>query len=558
MKINKKLVFGLVLAGSLATGCRKFLDINSDPSSPQTPDLASLMQPVVSFMPKMMSVDIITVGQLTQNWSSLTASETFDIHGGNTPAQSIALWRSFYAQQGTNINLIIADAIQQQRWDYAGAAIAVRAWGLQQTTDFFGEMPFHQAWELNRVTFKYDSQEEIYKDIDSLCVVALSYLQRTDGGVNQVSMGRGDRVYNGDRSRWIKFVYGLRARSWHRLTNKPTYNADSVLYFIDNSFASSAENFLVSHTATRNDDTNPLGAPRDNVSARRQSRFLVQLMDGTTLMGNTLPASRDPRIRSMLAVSPDTTAITTNMPTLNGGYRFLIPATGDPNSAATPNNNIQGIPTNPLFRQRVSTPYADSAILNPAVNAFGSNIGKFTFRGNAAYPVMTYHELQFIKAEALLRKGSKGAAWNAYRNGITEHFAFVNQMNQQSNPGITAITTTQRDAYLASPAVQQNSANLTLTDVMLQKYIGDYGWNLLETWSDLRRYHYFDTDPETGAQVYKNFVIPVYSTANQGLKPMYRYRPTGVSENDWNLDELKRIGALNVDYHTYEMWFSKP
>lgn len=555
----KNIILAVFLVTGLTFGsCRKYLDINSDPSSPQTPDLASLMQPVISFMPKMMSVDIITSGQLIQNWNHITTSEGFDIHGGNTPAQSIALWRSFYAQQGMNINLIIADGTKQERWDYVGAAVAIRAWGLQMTTDFFGEMPYKQAWEENRVTFKYDSQETIYEAIDSLCLAALSYLQRTDGYINANSFARGDRAYNGDINKWIKFVYGLRARNWHRLSNKPTYNPDSVISFIDKSFASAADNLLVSHTATRNDDTNPLGAPRDNVSVRRQGRFIVQLLDGTNFFGNTNPASRDPRIKGMLAVSNDTATVTANYPSLNGGYRFLAPNVGDPNSAAAANNNAQGIPTNPLYRQRVSCPYTDSAILNPALNSFGSSVGKFVFRGNSLYPVMAYHELQFIKAEALFRKGLMAEAITAYRNAISAHFDFVNFFNTNSNPGIPAHTSTQRDAYMASAAVIQPGGNLNLTNIMLQKYIGDYGWNLLECWSDIRRYHYFDLDPITLVQVYRGFIIPAYSSANQGPKPMYRYRPTGVSENDWNLDELRRIGALNVDYHTYEMWFSKP
>ena len=557
MKFNKKIVLILIVAAGVTSGCRKFLDINSDPSSPQTPDLASLMQPVVSFMPKMMSVDIISVGQLIQNWSHVTSTDIFESHGGNTSAQSIALWRSFYAQQGTNVNLIIKDGIIKERWDYVGAALAVRAWGLQMTTDFFGEMPYKQAWEENRVTFKYDSQEDIYKAIDSICMASLYYLQRTDGAQNAATMARGDRVYNGDVVKWIKFVYGIRARSWHRLTNKPTYNADSVIYFVDRSFTSAADNFLVSHTATRNDDSNPLGAGRDNVSVRKQSRFLVQLLDGTNFMGNTLLASRDPRIRGMLAVSPDTTTTTTTMTSQNGGYRFIVSSGGDPNNTALPVNNSQGIPTNPLYRQRVSTPYADSAIVNPALNNFGSSIGKYVFRGNSSYAIMTYHELQFIKAEALLRKGINNEAITAYRNGISAHFDFVDFYNTNSNPGISPVSP-GRTAYMASVAVIQPGGLLKLTDIMLHKYIGDYGWNLLETWSDLRRYHYFDLDPATSLPVYRGFLIPLYSSNNQGPKPQYRYRPTGVSENDWNLEELRRIGALNVDYHTYEMWFSKP
>jgi hypothetical protein len=557
--MNKKIIIAFLMFFVVTTGCKKYLDINSDPSSPQTPDLASLMQPVISFTGKMMSVDIITAGQLTQNWGHQTANENFDVHGGNTPAQSIALWRSFFAQQGVNINLIIADGTNQKRWDYVGAAIALRAWGLQMTTDFFGEMPYKQAWEENRVTFTYDSQEEVYKAIDSLCISSLSYLNRIDGNNNAASFARGDRVYSGDINKWIKFVYGLRARNWQRLSNKPTYNADSVIAFVDKSFASAADNFLVSHTATRNDDSNPLGAARDNVSVRKQGRFIVQLLDGFNFYGNTtVLANRDPRIRGMLTASPDTSAITTNMPTLNGGYRFLAPSAGDPNTAALPNNNLQGIPTNPLFRQRVTTPYVDSAVTNPALNNFTASVGKYVFRNNALYPVMAYHELQFIKAEAQFRKGLNTQAITTYRGAISTHCDFVNFFNTSANPGIAAITPAQITAYLASPAVIQPGGNLNLTNIMLQKYIGDYGWNLLECWCDVRRYHYFDLDPLTGIQVYRQFVIPVYSAANGGAKPQYRYRPTGVSENDWNLNELRRIGALNVDYHTYEMWFSKP
>jgi hypothetical protein len=110
---------------------------------------------------------------------------------------------------------------------------------------------------------------------------------------------------------------------------------------------------------------------------------------------------------------------------------------------------------------------------------------------------------------------------------------------------------------MASPAVK-TAANITLTDIMLQKYIGDWGWNLIEAWADMRRYHYFDADPETGLQVYRGYSLTTFSGNNQGPKPAYRYRPTNFSEFDWNIEELRKIGALNIDYHTYEMWFSQP
>ena len=553
-------VFILLLCfAGITFSCKKYLNINSDPSSPQTPDLSSLMVPATSIMSKMGVLDIVSIGNYIQNWSGTGISDQFDIHGGNNSTGSVAnaLWRSFYAQQGQNINLVIEKGLQDQRWDYVGAAVALRAWGLMMSTQYFGEMPYHQAWDASRYTFAYDMQDNIYHSIDSLCIAALGYLQRTDGGVNSTTMARGDRVYAGDRSKWIKFVYGLRARHWQHLTNKPDYNADSVIYFVDHSFASNADNFYVTHTATRNDDTNPMGPGRDNFSTRRQSKFIVQLLDGTNFYTGTpagtpnpsAAANRDPRLRGMLSASPDTSTTGATMPTLNGGYRFLTPAVGDVNSAAAVNSA--------LFRQRPSTFYGDSAILNPAISNFAAGIGKYLWRNAAPYPIMTYHELQFIKAEAAFRKRNITQAYAAYIEGISRHFDFVDFFNASANPSISPIVP-QRGAYLASKAVIQISSELTLTDIMLQKYIGDFGWNNLESWSDMRRYHYFDIDPISLVQVYRGYQILTFSTNNQGPKPAYRYRPTNFSEFDWNFDELRQLGVGNIDYHTYEMWFSKP
>jgi hypothetical protein len=45
---------------------------------------------------------------------------------------------------------------------------------------------------------------------------------------------------------------------------------------------------------------------------------------------------------------------------------------------------------------------------------------------------------------------------------------------------------------------------------------------------------------------------------DNGGKMPYRVRPRFNSEYVWNFEALKAIGADKVDYHTLEMWFSKP
>ncbi len=86
------------------------------------------------------------------------------------------------------------------------------------------------------------------------------------------------------------------------------------------------------------------------------------------------------------------------------------------------------------------------------------------------------------------------------------------------------ISATQRATYLTSRNVKQTAATLTMTDIMLQKYISGWAWNWVETWVDLRRFHYTDIDPLTGQQVFKGFTLPTLAAINQG-NPVYRVRP---------------------------------
>ena len=559
----KKIISSILLLSLIVsiTGCKKYFDINADPASPQKPDLSSLLPPVYSLIPAASFLDGRFSGNYIQNYTS-TTNDNYDAHGGNGGGTAAAqLWRTFFQQQGSSINVILDKGVKDQAWDYVGVAYAMRAWGFQQATDYFGELPFYDAWKISETAvsakYKYDKQEVIYKGIDSLCRLALENLSREDGLVPQKLLTRGDLVYRGDRTKWKKFTYGILARLYSRTTNKSIYNADSVIKFVDLAFADNSDNFLVPFTASRNDDTNPAGPARDNFGARRASRFITQLLDGTILNGSSTSLNnRDPRLSRMLSTSFDTTTITSTMPNINGGYRFTILQTsgvGDPEIAAT-GGIISGTPA---FRRRVSLLWGDSTVNNPGLGNFGARIGKYIFQNGTQYPVMAYHELQFIKAEALFRKGRKSEALTAYQNGINFHFDFVNFYSTTAN-GVSQINPAQRAQYQSTIAYKKTDASLTITDIMLQKYIGDFGWNYTECWADMRRYHYFDLDQDTNDQVYKTLVIPFYSFNNQGPKPAYRFSPTNFSEFDWNIDEIRKLGGLNIDYHTYEMWFSQP
>jgi len=178
---------------------------------------------------------------------------------------------------------------------------------------------------------------------------------------------------------------------------------------------------------------------------------------------------------------------------------------------------------------------------------------------------MTAAELQFTKAEAAYRKGDKTLALSAYIRGINLHFDFINRGTWQRGNGVlyntAPISAAERAAYLNGANVKKTAASLKLSDIMLQKYIALWGWGFFETFVDMRRYHYIDTenDPSgTPTQVYLGFTLPSPLAPENLGKLVYRVRPRYNSEYVWNRDELLRIGALNSDYHTYETWFSQP
>ncbi|TMM37214.1 hypothetical protein FCS21_15915 [Colwellia ponticola] len=68
----------------------------------------------------------------------------------------------------------------------------------------------------------------------------------------------------------------------------------------------------------------------------------------------------------------------------------------------------------------------------------------------------------------------------------------------------------------------------------------------------MRKYRYDNVN------IYKTMAFPTSLFVDNNGKLPYRVRPRFNSEYVWNFAALQAIGADKVDYHTIEMWFSKP
>lgn len=529
LKVMKKRHIAL-FAGflSLTNGCKDFLDVNNNPNAPQIVSANLYLPAMVHWMATSPQLDARFVGRYAQEWSlsfAQTSLTTWDRMGYDPASDNGAQqWRDVYWSLGQNLVDMMTKAEAEERWDLLGVGQVLKAWGWQALTETHGELIIKQAIDQTRTTFEYDTQEYTYTEIQRLLNEAIKNLQRTDGRVDQVYLARGDRLFNGDRTRWLKLAYGMLALNLNHYGNKSSYKPADVIAAVDKSFTANADDALFTYPAIDPlfADYNFLGQRRGNFGSYRQTEFVVNLMNGTSL------GTVDPRMTRMLAPSTDG---------LYRGVNINVVGTGAMSATQIPNN----------FYGNVGT---SSGVGLPS---------RYLFSDKAKEPVMTYSQLQFIKAEAAYRLGDKATALAAYRTGISTHIDFVNARNADDGQAPTPISAADKAAFLADPnIVPATPAALTLTQIMSQKYIAQLFWGHNELWMDLRRYHYTDIDPASGKQVFPGFTPPINLYPDNSGKIAQRIRPRYNSEYVWNRTGLDAIGGLALDYHTKPLWITLP
>lgn len=547
-KILKAGLFSILLATGVS--CSKKIDeAYQNPNADVRVSPETLLPQIISSMAANYGGhgpmhDIRYFGQYIQNWQFVNTQSNFDRMGYTNSAGDVAqsMWRVHYYDIGQNNQRMVRWAIEEKKWDYAGVGKAIEAWSWLLLTDIHGEVILKEAFNTDQVTFKYDTQEEVYDHVKKTAHEAIAYLNRTGDNASRENLAKGDQfMYNGDVNKWKKFAYGVLARVHNRYTNKQSqYKPDSVIHYANLSITTNADNAMVKFAGTAVSATNNYFGPlRSNLTgvgvtaptAIRQGSYIVNLMNGTNA---AFAGVQDPRAIYMLRKNT------------NGTFVGLQPNKGQTVIAAKDRpENFWGISQ-------------ESGVNNSAgTNGLG-NMPRYIFRNDAPFPVMTASEIQFLKAEAHFRKNEKQAALTAYQRGIELNFDMLTTTFNVNVPATEAITPTSRTAYLED-VVPNNPEMLKLSHIMLQKYISLFGHGVLETWVDMRRFRYVGPDPSGTGQVYVDFTPPTGTDLfpdNNG-KLVYRYHPRYNSEYVWNILELQRIGATTLEYHTMEPWFVK-
>ncbi|HSF44880.1 MAG TPA: SusD/RagB family nutrient-binding outer membrane lipoprotein [Chitinophagaceae bacterium] len=473
--------------------------------------------------------DGMQVGRYIQFWATNTSGNQFDQMGGATGASDLmgSVWAMHYYGMGQNLNKMVEWGIEEKKWDYVGVGLAIRAWSWLTLTDMYGEVIVREAFNTSNLTFTYQDQPEVYDSVRAIAHRAIEYLSATGDNVSKENLDKGDHYfYAGDVNKWKKFANTVIALSYHRLTNKADYKADSVIKYGLLGINSVADDATAKFANTGISGTaNFYGPLRANVGTMRQTEYIAGLLNGT----NTQFAGvTDPRAAYIIRENS------------KGLYRGI-----------KPNLGTSSLPAEDQPRNF----WGGSFGLTASTSDTG---GRYIFRNAAPFPILTAAQTKFMLAEAYYRKNQKAQAKQAYVDGINASFDMLTTAYEVNIPAPLKITAASRSAYLANAKVVPPDSEFSLSHIMLQKYIASYGYGTIETWIDMRRYHY-NEDKENGNPVYTDFTPPsgVNLFVNNNNRLVYRARPRYNSEYLYNVSELERIGAIALDYHTKEMWFSQ-
>lgn len=643
-KLRYILLGGLLALG--ATSCKKWLDVNTDPSNPSNATAAE--QNRLPWIQKFYCYSAGVTNFRTSAQSGVYYSNsavgnalttTWTAHTGNTTP-----YQTFFVEVASNLNDLYSSAAKKNAYHYMAAADVFHALGFMQMLDVYGEMPYSQALtETPSPTF--DDGKTIYYGCMDKLNEAIDLFSKTQDATAP-KLASGDMWNAGDVNKWIKLCWGLKARYMLKLSKKADlYNADSILYCLSKGPQSIADNVVL---AGLNNSTVLDYLLQDPVvtngnfdyaaygSNQRISKYYYDLL--TNLRGAGVIDPRMTKIvpATMAGVQLDASGRATGYTWLRssgvdmygaatrlvkgGALSIVAPSYAATNTVVaykitnttdrtnfiadqttagrTFTTNVDTVKVTykagSLFINSTNYLYAgdtvyvnmrSSALATSGISAQGekdvswypnlaaftagavASTGSYQVRPVSDQEILTYHEMQFIKAEVLMRKGDVTNAYTAYKAAIQAHLDMMQAKLTSwkaagytaTNPDMAPMDASAITTYMNSAALA-GAGSLTMQDIMLQKYIA-MGCSV-ENWNDMRRFNFSAGNVGSFGVVYPGYQRgPLFAgtaqyTGGSTADPRYWQRrwalPTTLELN-YNLNNALAINPHATDPNIWSM-----
>jgi hypothetical protein len=509
MSISKKITILAVLGATLmASSCKKYLDVNTNPNGAQVATVKTLLPAAQLYLGTAQGVDLEIDGSFfAQYWTQSPGASQYHNLDQYAPGQDafIYAWNNLYSANENFFQLYkLADS--QKAAPYMAISLLMQAYTFQLITDAFGDVPFTQALkgqyaDGHIVNPKYDSQMVVYNGI-------LAYIDSANVllAKNGTPPGADDLVYGGNMAKWQEFGNTLALRIYMRMSEiNPSAAAAGIAALYANPttavfIGSTAGDDAVIKYGYNSANNNPLYA--EEVGLQSYQNFVASNTCLDSLMSNN-----DPRL-----------------------YLFYEPVSGSSSFAGLPQGLYNGIP------------YTGYSFPTVYVAGDAQNLNKTTAfnSGNAPVNFITSYESLFLQAEAAAR-GWSGAAtgqddslfyqgiqasFNYYAAQLTDVYG-APATTSIYNDYITGALGTAPGTWTLYPAT--GSIAQKVQYIIVQKWFAMCGNQGFEAWCEWRRTGYpnwftYSASSIIGNTFPKRLTYPSNeSTVNSsfpGLKPL--------------------------------------
>lgn len=478
MKVLYKIIF--IWFGLALTSCSDdFFDVNSSVTEPTTQSLPPqyrLQGAIENIFAGTIYRGSREVLGIMQYGSQNVANYYSEVWTNELTTGRYFLWQNSYVYSLPNTaDLIVLGKVHNSP-NFVAVGKILRAYTFGVTTDQYGDIVFDETYDgesAMNITPKFISQKEVYQKLITMLDEAIAEIkQPSDIALNAAG---GDVFFQGDLDKWIKLAYALKARYLNHLSKKSSgdmaYNADAVLEACSKALQSNADNAMRTFNGgPAVNQIQPYSAGGYGSSrVDYWSEFFVETLKNSL---NLDAAVIDPRL-----------------------YTIVPPVAGT--------DTYVGVRT------------GAGPINGRAAYSLG-NGGHYTSATSPTY-LMTFSEVKFIEAEAKFRKGDKSGAYSALKAGVVA---------DMEKAGVT-----DASSYLAAMDSNVGSTNISMSQIMIQKYI-----SLVfdpETWVDMRRMDYSNTIyPKLSRPA--NVNLTIFPSENDWIQAMvYEY-----NEQDRNYENM--------------------
>lgn len=278
MKLNHIIKLSALGSVLLFSSCNDFDDINDNPDAPTQPASQFLLTEVLYQSGDQTTTNgFVNTAPMMQYYGQ---DDFNDVDHYNIQS-NYPLWTLNYKLIG-NLNDILADTRSNQAMK--ATAKIMKAFIGAQLTDLYGPVPFLEAGYADNITPKYDQQNEVYtaeNGVLSLLEQAVAELSTANGQI------QGDIMFNGDKTKWIKFANALQIKYLLRIAHVHPQAKSRLQSLADGGelFMNNDDNALISY-----------GFEPNNWYLSKERSGSYKLLRITTTMLTMFQDREDPRL----------------------------------------------------------------------------------------------------------------------------------------------------------------------------------------------------------------------------------------------------------------------